>query len=130
MPFENDFLGGFMFNIFPIIFCLVFLVVISTFVFAAIKGIRTWNSNNKQPILTVPTKIVAKRTSVRTWNNNTNGHMHHNSSTSYFATFQVESGDRMEFPINADEYGMLAEGDFGKLTFQGTRYLGFTRIKP
>lgn len=25
------------------------------------------------------------------------------------------------------EYGMLAEGDFGDLSFQGTRYLGFER---
>lgn len=26
------------------------------------------------------------------------------------------------------EYGMLAEGDIGKLTFQGTRYLSFERV--
>ena len=25
------------------------------------------------------------------------------------------------------EFGMLVEGDRGKLTFQGTRYLGFER---
>ena len=25
------------------------------------------------------------------------------------------------------EYGMLAEGDAGRLTFQGTRYLSFER---
>lgn len=33
----------------------------------------------------------------------------------------------MEFEIPGDVYGMLVEGDFGKLTFQGTRYLGFER---
>ena len=47
--------------------------------------------------------------------------------TSYYVTFQVESGDRMEFEISDTEYGMLAEGDSGKLTFQGTRYLNFQR---
>jgi hypothetical protein len=44
-------------------------------------------------------------------------------------TFEVESGDRMELHISAQEYGLLAEGDMGKLTFQGTRYHGFERIK-
>ena len=43
-------------------------------------------------------------------------------------TFQVESGDRMEFHVGGAEYGMLAEGDAGKLTFQETRYLGFERM--
>ena len=41
--------------------------------------------------------------------------------------FEVESGDRMEFSVYGEEYGMLAEGDEGKLTFQGSRYLGFER---
>lgn len=41
----------------------------------------------------------------------------------YYATFQVESGDRMELSVSGTEYGLLAEGDMGKLTFQGTRYL-------
>lgn len=31
----------------------------------------------------------------------------------------------MEFTVEGSEYGMLIEGDHGKLTFQGTRYLGF-----
>ena len=51
------------------------------------------------------------------------GHTH--TSTRYYVTFQVESGDRMEFSVSGPEYGMLAEGDRGKLTFQGTRYLSF-----
>ena len=46
---------------------------------------------------------------------------------SYYVTFQVESGDRMEFEISDMEYGMLVEGDSGELIFQGTRYLNFRR---
>jgi hypothetical protein len=34
----------------------------------------------------------------------------------------------MEFHISAKEFGMIAEGDIGKLTFQGTRYHSFERI--
>lgn len=52
----------------------------------------------------------------------------HTTSTRYFATFQVESGDRMELQMNGQDYGMLVEGDRGRLTFQGTRYLDFQRM--
>jgi len=54
---------------------------------------------------------------------------HHSANTTYYVTFEVESGDRMEFKVSDKEYGMLAEGDKGKLTFQGSRYKEFTRIK-
>jgi len=43
-------------------------------------------------------------------------------------TFLVESGDRIELCVSGTEYGMLVEGDTGRLTFQGTRYLSFERI--
>jgi len=49
------------------------------------------------------------------------------TNTMYYVTFQMESGDRMEFQVSGIEYGMLAEGDTGELTFQGTRYLAFER---
>ena len=42
--------------------------------------------------------------------------------------YEVESGDRMEFQLSGSEYGLLIEGDAGKLAFQGTRFLGFDRI--
>ena len=35
--------------------------------------------------------------------------------------------ERKEFGMSGREYGLLAEGDPGMLTFQGTRYKGFTR---
>ena len=38
-----------------------------------------------------------------------------------------ESGDRLELRMSGREFGTLAEGDKGKLTFQGTRYRGFER---
>ena len=50
------------------------------------------------------------------------------SHTSYYVTFEFESKDRTEFRVNGKEYGMIAEGDYGKLKFQGTRFLEFNRI--
>ena len=45
----------------------------------------------------------------------------------YHVTFEVESGDRMELKVSRSEYGMLVIGDSGRVSFQGTRYLGFER---
>ena len=120
---------GFGFDLFQIMFSLVFFLVIGMFVVMAVKGIREWNKNNHSPRLTVPATVVAKRTNVSHHHHNHGGTgMHHTThSTTYYVTFQVESGDRMELHVAGYEFGLLVEGDQGKLTFQGTRYLGFER---
>ena len=130
MGYGFSMLGG----IFPLMFLLVFIIVIGMFAFTAISGIKTWNKNNNSPRLTVNATVVSKRMDV-------SHHQHHNagdttgahgyhttSTTSYFVTFEVESGDRMELHVSGSEYGMLVEGDTGRLSFQGTRYLSFERI--
>ena len=119
---------GYGFDMFSIMFSIIFIIVIGMFVVTAIKGIGQWNKNNNSPRLTVPATVVAKRTNVSHHNHaGTNGHHHHSTSTTYYVTFQVESGDRMELHLSGHEFGMLVEGDKGKLSFQGTRYLGFER---
>ena len=119
---------GMGFDLFGIMFTIVFVFIIGTFVVTAVRGIRQWSKNNNSPRLTVPATIVAKRTNVtRNHHNGANGSLHHHTSTTYYVTFQVDSGDRMELPVNGAEYGMLVEGDRGDLSFQGTRYLGFAR---
>lgn len=119
-------MGGF--GLFGIMFTIVFLLVIGTFVVILIKGIGEWNTNNHSPRLTVPATIVTKRTDVtRHHQNDADGFHHHHTSTSYYVTFQVDSGDRIEFHVSGQEYGLLVEGDQGDLSFQGTRYLGFAR---
>ena len=117
------------FTIFQIMFTLVFVLVIGTFIVIAVKGISQWNKNNHSPRLTVPATIVAKRTNVSHHHHHGGTGMHHTThSTTYYVTFQVESGDRMELHVAGHEFGMLIEGDRGNLTFQGTRYLGFERL--
>ena len=120
-------------TIFNVLFPLMFLLVFGVILFTIIGNISTWNKNNHSPRLTVPATVVAKRTSVFHHHqgnagdaSGSHGYMT-TTDTSYYVTFQVESGDRMELSVNGSEYGMLAEGDEGKLSFQGTRYLGFER---
>lgn len=114
--------------LFPFFFFAVFGMVLIVLVVTLVRGIGEWHKNNNSPRLTVPAKVVSKRTSVSHGHHHgANGHMHTTSSTWYYVTFEVESGDRMELGVSGSEYGMLAEGDSGKLTFQGTRYLLFER---
>ena len=118
---------------FDFMFTIVFVIVIGIFVVTIVRGIDTWNKNNHSPRLTVPAMVVSKRTDVSHHNHAVAGDITGahgyttTSSTSYYVTFQVESGDRMEFSVTGTEYGILAEGEMGRLSFQGTRYLAFER---
>ncbi|WP_409270105.1 DUF2500 domain-containing protein [Neobacillus sp. SCS-31] len=112
---------SFMFNMVPVFVMVIFVVVIGLILFTVIKGVGEWSNNNKQPRLSAKGVVVSKRTEV------SGGSGDSSASTWYYATFEVESGDRMEFAVNGQEFGLLAEGDAGELTFQGTRYHGFTR---
>lgn len=116
------------FGLFGIMFTLTFLLVFGTILVTLIRGIREWNNNNHSPRLTVPATVVSKRTNVsRHSHNGAGAHHHSTTSTSYYVTFQFESGDRLELHLSGQQFGLLVEGDRGDLTFQGTRYLGFSR---
>ena len=102
--------------------------------YAFVQGIHQWNKNNHSPRLTVDALVVTKRMDVShrrhvNAGDHTGAHRYHTTtSTFYYVTFQVDSGDRMELTVGGADYGQLVEGDRGKLTFQGTRYLGFQRF--
>ncbi len=115
---------------FDIMFTLIFGLALAMFVVGIVKGLAQWNRNNHSPRLTVPAFVVTKRTNVSHHHHHHTGDMaamHSTSSTSYYVTFQVESGDRLELHVSGPEYGMLAEGDRGMLSFQGTRHLSLER---
>lgn len=120
---------GFSFDdIFSILFFIAFLFVFSMFVLAGLKAITEWNKNNSSPKLTVDATVIKKRNQVSNSDYlDHNGMVHTTSSITYYVTFQVERGDQMEMRLSRNEYIMLAEGDYGKLTFQGTRYISFEK---
>ena len=114
-------------NTFAIVLVIVvigFIVVIGSFIVMAVRGTAQWHRNNQSPRLTVEARVVTKRQNIS--HHHSGDHMSTTSSR-YYVTFQVESGDRMELQMTGPEYGMLAEGDRGRLTFQGTRYVSFER---
>ena len=120
-----------MFGFFPAIFFIMFAIIIGMFIFTIVRSVSQWHRNNKSPVLSVEATVVAKRAAVGTSHHSSGdtGAMHVSHNTTYYATFQFESGDRLELVLSGQDYGMLAERDFGKLTFQGTRFLSFVRSK-
>lgn len=118
-----------MFSIFPILFLVVFLLIVGLIVANVASAAKQNAYNRRQPLLTVSARLLTRRSDV-SHHHDANPHdniQSSHTSTTYFATFEVESGDRLEFKLPAKEYGLLMEGDYGKLTFQGTQYLGFVR---
>lgn len=121
------------FSIFQVLFFLMFGAFFVIFLVTAIKGLGQWNKNNHSPRLTVPVTVVSKRTNVSHHRHGNAGDIsgahgyHTTTDTSYYVTFQVESGDRMELHVPGAQFGLMVEGDRGDLTFQGNRFLEFQR---
>ncbi|OKP77650.1 hypothetical protein A3844_29285 [Paenibacillus helianthi] len=100
-------------------------VVIGIVAVSAGRGLLVWSRNNSSPLLTIPARIVSKRSELRQQLQDDNNNSRTN--TTYYLTYELENGVRMEFKVDGNEYGMSAEGDRGILTYQGTRYQGFQR---
>ena len=109
---------------FEIVFFLIFGVIAVMILVTVFRGLSQWNKNNHSPRLTVEARVVTKRQNIS--RHHSGDHMSTTSSW-YYVTFQVESGDRMELSLPGRKYGLLVEGDRGNLSFQGTRFLGFER---
>jgi hypothetical protein len=113
------FFDDMMFTITPVFIGIIFIIVFSLVIFGIISSIKQGVKNNNSPLLTVPAEVASKRIYVQG----------DHSRTTYYVTFEVQSGDRMELIVEGKEYGMLVEKDLGLLSFQGTRYISFERQK-
>lgn len=102
------------------------LVIIGGMVFLLIVGPSIANqiATSRLPLHHEPARVVTKRT--RTSSAGTNGRV----TTGYYVTFEVATGERREFTVRDEEYGLLDDDDTGILTTQGPRYHGFVRDQP
>lgn len=128
MPFSEP--GGIFASI-PIIFAIIFLLVIGSIIYQIIASVRESSYNRSQPKVATVARIVSKRVDVRhhsTPSGNPDMHHHHTSSRStYYVTFEMDTGDRLELRIPDNQYGYLVEGDQGTLVFQGRKFIQFDR---
>jgi Protein of unknown function (DUF2500) len=111
-----------LFAAFFVVFVLVAGFIALVIIGSIIKGVAQWASNNAAPQERFPARVVTKRTHV------SGGSGDSSASTSYYITFErLSDNARQEFKVKASDYSALADGDFGELAHQGTRYLGFVR---
>jgi len=110
-----------LFLLVPLFVCGGVVLVFGLVGWQLLRGLGEWSRNNAMPVESVPAAVVAKRADV-------SGRMNRGSTwTTYYVTFELAGGERREFWVSGNEYGLLAEGDRGTLTHQGTRYRGFRR---
>src|SRR4051812_12049116 len=88
--------------IFTVVFVIVFVTIAGAFLLAIVRGLMQWSRNNKLPLTTVPASVVSKR------NHRSSGSETSSGSTSYYVTFEVRGGERLEFPMLGSDYGLLA----------------------
>jgi hypothetical protein len=119
----NNFLG--FLNEMPLFFKifggLVFTLVVGTFLFVIIRGLKLWLSNNAAELVRQSCSVVDKRTEV--WG----GSGESSTNTNYYITFQFADNTRKELPISPKHFGVIVIGDQGELTFQGSRFKEFKR---
>jgi hypothetical protein len=107
--------------LFSFAFGAILLLVIGTFLFLVFKGLSTWMSNNAAEVISTKATVVSKRTKV------SGGAGDSSASTNYYITFEFTDRNRAELSVRGKMFGLIAEGDSGMLTFQGTRFHDFQR---
>lgn len=111
----------FLFLLVPLFIAGVFVLVFGAIGWQLLKGFGEWSRNNASPAESVPATVVAKRTE------SSGGMNGRRVWTEYYVAFEMAGGDRREFWVDGEDFGVLVEGDRGTLTHQGTRYKGFRR---
>ena len=119
--------------VFGFVFVMSSLAVCAVIIALIVAMISEKRKNDSSPRLTVDAAVATKRTDVTTSSHANAGDIsgahgfHHHTTTWYYVTFEVESGDRLELAVDGRQYGQLAEGDVGRLSFQGRRFISFER---
>lgn len=106
-----------------ILFVIVPIFIGAVFIYMIYNFVKNWSYNRSQPRVAAEAIITGKRQDHST-HSNSDSHHHH---AYYYITFEFTTGDRKEFSISSSEYGLMAEGDRGMLTFQGNEFIGFQR---
>ena len=120
-----------MYGTMDLVFPIMVIAVIAGVIFTFAKGMQEWNDNNKSPLLIVSAKVVGKRQNTVQHNQPNVGDMSgaHGYTvimdTTYYVSFEIESGDRREFIVDGSKYNILSEENEGKLSFKGTKFISF-----
>ncbi|GIP60377.1 DUF2500 domain-containing protein [Paenibacillus sp. FSL W8-0186] len=112
-------------TLFPIIFIIIFGIIIAVFISNGVKYVQ----NKRSPQESVFATVVSKRTYVEHHSSHhADDHMHSSTSrTHYYITLQFDNGGRKEYLDVKNLYGLVAEGDTGYALVQGEWIVAFER---
>lgn len=126
-------LSGVLDRIFPAVLAVAFGLAAIAVLVLTVKLTLYLYAYFKSPRKTLKAVVVGKRADVScdhgwTKANGRDGKFH--TYSTYFTTFEMENGDRIELEMQGPAYGLLVNGDVGELTFKGSRYIDFERERP
>lgn len=102
--------------ILPMVFAILGIVALITVIAVFLKVYSTNQKNANSPLLTQNAIVVEKRLM-----------FDKNPNAGYFIVFEFENRERTRLFVDTRNAGLIAEKDFGKLTFQGTKFIKFER---
>ncbi|MDR0848856.1 MAG: DUF2500 domain-containing protein [Propionibacteriaceae bacterium] len=106
-----------------VVFVALIALIVVGVVLSGSKARRERQFNMKAPLVNSPARVVDERSAIT----GTSGQYGGSTSTSYFATFELPDGQRLEFAIDGVAAGQIVAGDTGTLYWQGTWFKGFQR---
>ncbi|NLW18064.1 MAG: DUF2500 domain-containing protein [Firmicutes bacterium] len=127
------------------LFSVFFVVALGIIIFGIVSNIVEWSRNQASEVRMRNVRVVAKRNHVHRTGGTT--HIHHHSTgsgvhhshpipssgsayTTYYVTFEfLDDGSRLELRVPDKQYGLIAEGDYGILNYQGTQFNAFERTR-
>ena len=121
--YDTDQGFGLVTSVFWIIGGLIAAVILCSAVYA----LYVWNKNNHAPVKTAEVEVYTKRQDFSRFRHSigTFGH-YHSMYVRYFVTFMTANDGPVKLKVKSRDFDLLREGEKGTLTFQGTRYLGFS----
>lgn len=106
-----------LFSMLPLFILIVLIMLVVVLILAGSR--KKTNSSNMQRDA-MPVEEVKTSAAVLITKRNPGG-------SEYYAGFELENSERMEFWVSGAQYGLLLEGDRGTLTWQGRRLISFDR---
>lgn len=105
-------------KIFLVVWFIMFFGILTVVIVSIGRNLKRERDNKKAPVETADVTVLTKRINVRG----------EHSYTTYYVTFESDNAVRKEFMVDGELYGLLVEGDKGRLTYQGYKVIDFNRF--
>jgi hypothetical protein len=103
---------------------IISLILPLVFYYAIFRFIKSALGGSVARRRTVDAMIVKKRLSCDQHHHGVEVYTNH-ERTNYFITFQLEKTQRIELQVKESQYDLLFDGERGKLTYRGKRFIRF-----